>query len=86
MNYACSAATSCDFVQSDSFGWPTRNASLHTEFTGIMSLFERKKIKSLAHGTLMLAERLKYVEWTAEIFRIRYNINITDVHLVHDAR
>lgn len=77
--YLFSFLSSCDIVQSDSFGWPVNNTPYNSEFNGIMGLFERKKIQSLAHGTIMLTERLKFVEWTGEIFRIRLEISICSI-------
>lgn len=58
---------SCDIVQTDSFGW------LHNgTFNGAMGLFERQRIKSMLHGMVMLAERLRVSEFTAEIYRIKF--------------
>lgn len=67
-------------VQTDSFGWPTNSSPYQTEFNGVMSLFQRKKIQALAHATLMLLVRLKYVEWTAEVFHIKYTSEFITWH------
>lgn len=57
---------SCDIVQVDNYGW------LHNEsFNGAMGLFQQKRIKALSHGTIMLQERLRFVEFTGEIFRLK---------------
>lgn len=57
----------CDIVQFDSYGW------LHNgTFNGAMGMFQRKRIKAMAHGTIMLKERLAVCEFTADLFKIEY--------------
>lgn len=62
---------SCDIIQTDNFGYPANNTPHHTKYNGIMALFELNKIQSLAHGTIMIIERMKYVDFTGELFPFR---------------
>lgn len=56
---------SCDLIQVDNYGW------LHNgTWNGAIGLFASKRIKALAYGTIMLAERLMVSEFTGEIFRL----------------
>lgn len=54
----------CDIAQVDNFGWRDENGS----FNGVMGLFQRKKIQMLSHASIMREDRLKYVEFTGEVF------------------
>lgn len=57
---------SCDIVQADNYGW------LHNDtFNGAIGLFQKKQIKAIAYGTIMLPERLLVTEFTGEIFRLK---------------
>lgn len=56
----------CDIAQVDNYGWRDKNGS----FNGVMGLFQRKKIQMLSHATIMREDRLKYVEFTGEVFVI----------------
>lgn len=57
---------SCDIIQTDNYGW------LHNgTFNGAIGLFETKRIKALAYGTIMLPERLAICDFTGEVFRLK---------------
>lgn len=49
----------------DSYGW-----NMNGTFNGVMGLFQQKKIQMLSHATIMREDRLKYVEFTGEVFVI----------------
>lgn len=53
----------CDMLQVDNYGW-----NINGTFNGMMGLFQKKKIGILAHAAMMRVDRLKYVEFTAEVF------------------
>lgn len=53
----------CDIIQVDSYGW-----NINGTFNGAMGLFQQKRIQVLSHATIMREDRLKYVEFTAELF------------------
>lgn len=59
----------CKLLQVDSFGW-----LFNGTFNGAMGLFQQDKIDLLGHATIMRIERLKYVEFTGDIFRVEYGI------------
>lgn len=54
----------CNTIQRDNYGWETNGT-----FNGMMGLFQQKQVQMLAHGTIMRAERLKYVEFTGNLFK-----------------
>lgn len=54
---------SCAIIQVDNYGW-----NINGTFNGAMGLFQQKRIQALSHGTIMREDRLKYVEFTGEIF------------------
>lgn len=53
----------CDMRQVDNYGW-----NINGTFNGMMGLFQQKQIEILAHAAMMREDRLKYVEFTAEVF------------------
>lgn len=57
----------CDIIQVDNYGWLRENGT----FSGAMGMFQRKRIKAMSHGTIMLKERLAVCEFTADIFRLK---------------
>lgn len=56
----------CNMIQRDNYGWETNGT-----FNGMMGLFQRGQVQMLAHGTIMRADRLKYVEFTGNLFQTR---------------
>lgn len=56
---------SCNIIQVDNYGW-----NLNGTWNGAMGLFQRKRIQALSHATIMREDRLKYVEFTGEVFVI----------------
>lgn len=62
---------SCNIVQVDNYGW-----NINGTFNGAMGLFQQKRIQILSHATIMREDRLKYVEFTAELFVVEYG-NLT---------
>lgn len=58
---------SCNIVQVDNYGW-----NINGTFNGAMGLFQQKRIQILSHATIMREDRLKYVEFTAELFVVEY--------------
>lgn len=56
----------CNTIQRDNYGWETNGS-----FNGMMGLFQQKKVQMLAHGTIMRIDRLKYVEFTGNLFKTR---------------
>lgn len=54
---------SCAIIQMDNYGW-----NINGTFNGVMGLFQQKKIQALSHATIMREDRLKAVEFTAEVF------------------
>lgn len=57
---------SCDMIQMDNYGWETNGS-----FNGMIGMFQKKKVQVLAHGTIMRVDRMKHVEFTGDLFRIR---------------
>lgn len=53
----------CDILQVDNYGW-----NINGTFNGMMGLFQKNKIEILAHAAMMRVDRLKHVEFTAEVF------------------
>lgn len=56
----------CNTIQRDNYGWETNGT-----FSGMMGLFQQKKVQMLAHGTIMRIDRMKHVEFTGNLFKTR---------------
>lgn len=74
---------SCDIVQVDNYGW-----NINGTFNGAMGLFQQKRIQILSHATIMREDRLKYVEFTAELFVVEYGnyfVSIVRILFISDS-
>lgn len=56
----------------DNYGWDTNGT-----FSGMIGMFQKKKMQVLAHGTIMRVDRMKHVEFTGDLFRTRYKTQQT---------
>lgn len=58
---------SCNIIQMDNFGWLVNGS-----FNGGIGLFQDKRIDMMSHGIIMRPDRIGTVEFTHDIFAVRY--------------